>query len=416
MLQKINTTPNPALAARANRTAVLLPPAHGRVTYTSQEDAGARIQHWTRRVSRMNPRGAPDGTGMLLTHLSFSADVVAAAAPWLDAIAAHRTTLGFRAFLRTKTTRAQCKLQGKHGEEKRYPTTAAGIKKVRPLSIHFLGRRIAFGDDAPRLARAERRDIEPMGQYGLSPDGCSAAARKMQIISDTKPEWSHNMTDGVNAYGNLDRAFTAVELEKVATAPGAAPESARQEQHFHAFYMEGAGTTIIQVGRALHSWQQTNGIDQGCTHGNVHYNTSTTRGVVPRVQRAFSPTSFSVIHDDATSACPTVTFSALAPPATFEETTALAIYLANDAARTSTALVAIAEPTADEPNPLPSPPSSSPTTRSSCRPGPRSPWRSRRPSCTSGSDAAASPPPTSSPPTRPAPPPAPPATASQAAS
>ena len=56
-----------------------------------------------------------------------------------------------------------------------------------------------------------------------------------------------------------------------------------QEQHFHAFYMEGAGTTIIQVGRSLHSWQQTNGIDQGCTHGNVHHNTSTTRGVVPSV-------------------------------------------------------------------------------------------------------------------------------------
>ena len=353
LLEKICTAPNPTLAAHANRTATLLPPARGCVSYKSLQDAGERIQHWTRRMSRMNPRGAPDGTGMRLTHMTFSADVAAAYAPWLDAIASHRTTLGFRGFLRTKTTRGQCKLQGGPDEEKRYPTTAAGIKKARPLSTHHIARRVAFGDDVPRIARAERRSLEPMGQYGLSPDGCSAAARKMQIISDTKPEWSHNMTDGVNAYGNLDRAFTAVELEKVATAPGAAPESARQEQHFHAFYMEGAGTTIIQVGRALHSWQQTNGIDQGCTHGNVHYNTSTTRGVVPRVQRAFSPTSFSVIHDDATSACPTVTFSALAPPTTFEETTALAIYLANDAARTSTALVAIAEPTADKPNPLP---------------------------------------------------------------
>ena len=352
MLQKISTTPNPTLAARANRTAVLLPPAHGRITYTSQEDAGARIQHWTRRVSRMNPRGAPDGTGLRLTHLSFSADVVAAAAPWLDAIATHRTTLGFRAFLRTKTARAQCKLQGKSGEEKRYPTTAAGIKKVRPLSIHFLGRRIAFGDDAPRLARAERRDIEPMGQYGLSPDGCSAAARKMQIISDTRPDWSHTMSDGVNAYGNLDRDFTAGVLEETASAPGASAESVRQEQHFHAFYVEGAGRTIIQVGRKLHSHWQWNGIDQGCTHGNVHYNSSTTRGVAPHVHSAFSPISFSFVHDDATSACPTVSYSAHTPPTTFEETTALAIFLADGAKRTTT-FVATAEPTTDKPNALP---------------------------------------------------------------
>ena len=56
LLKKITTTPNPIFETRAARTAELLPPPTGRATYVSLEAAAERVQHWTRRLGRMNER------------------------------------------------------------------------------------------------------------------------------------------------------------------------------------------------------------------------------------------------------------------------------------------------------------------------------------------------------------------------
>jgi len=46
------------------------------------------------------------------------------------------------------------------------------------------------------------------------------------------------MSDGVNAYGNKDRVFSAAVLDKQADSPGASDEAKRQRAHFYAMYVE----------------------------------------------------------------------------------------------------------------------------------------------------------------------------------
>ena len=91
---------------------------------------------------------------------------------------------------------------------------ATEITKVRPLKTHNILRRIVFGFDARLLAKSQRGELEAYGQYGMSPEGCSAAARKLQLNRDLRPAWPHFMSDGINAYGELDREYSAGVLDE----------------------------------------------------------------------------------------------------------------------------------------------------------------------------------------------------------
>ena len=48
------------------------------------------------------------------------------------------------------------------------------------------------------VAKAVRGPLEHLGQYGMSPDGCSAAARKQQLVAD-------DITTFVDAHGGESR-------------------------------------------------------------------------------------------------------------------------------------------------------------------------------------------------------------------
>jgi len=161
------------------------------------------------------------------------------------------------------------------------------------------------------------------------------------------------MSDGINAYGELDREYAANVMDERADKPGAIDAAKRQRLHYYAFYVEGAGVFYIQVKTSLRRHQQHNGIAQGDTHGNLIYNIATTLGVQPVIAKAFRTYTMAIIHDDTTGAAPRTRFSHLTPPRNFEETTALAINLARTAAFTGTATELQAEPTPQAPNPIP---------------------------------------------------------------
>jgi len=161
------------------------------------------------------------------------------------------------------------------------------------------------------------------------------------------------MSDGINAYGELDREYAANVMDERADKPGAIDAAKRQRLHYYAFYVEGAGVFYIQVKTSLRRHQQHNGIAQGDTHGNLIYNIATTLGVQPVIAKAFHTYTMAIIHDDTTGAAPRTRFSHLTPPRNFEETTALAINLARTAAFTGTATELQAEPTPQAPNPIP---------------------------------------------------------------
>ena len=357
ILEKILTEPIQYDHAILQRCAELLPPVNGGASYCTLADRIEGNRRWQRRAARMPTNGQPDGTGLRITHFTASTDILAAYAPWFEAILRHQTTPGLRAFLRSSLARAQCKQQNTTDElgnrTKAYPKTAAEITKVRPLKTHNIIRRIVFGHDARILANQQRTELESYGQYGMSPDGCSAAARKMQLCRDLLPSWTHAMSDGINAYGNLHRPYTAQILDARARAPNASHAAVRQRDHFFAFYVESHGDFYVQVGTELHRHEQHDGIDQGDTHGNLIYNLSTTIGVHPSVATAFQPNSRAIIHDDTTIAAPTTTYSQHPPPRNFEEAKTLSINLANAAAYAGSPFIANPTPSPTHPHKLP---------------------------------------------------------------
>jgi len=357
ILDKIKTEPITYSLRTQQTCAGLFPAVQGGARYINLAAQEEGVTRWLRRTARMPHNGQPDGTGLRITHFTASADIVAAFAVWFEALLQHRTTPALRAFLRKSLARAQCKQQTFTTDDgkqiKRYPKTATEISKVRPLKTHNILRRVVFGFDARLLAKAQRRELEAYGQYGMSPDGCSAAARKLQLNRDLRPEWPHFMSDGINAYGELDREFSAGVLDERADKQGASDAAKRQRIHFYAFYVEGAGVFYIQVGNAMRRRQQCNGIDQGDTHGNLIYNITTTLGVQPKLAMAFHPFTMAIIHDDTTGAAPGVLFSSLTPPRSFEEVTALAINLATTASFTGSPTVLNAAATPHAPHPIP---------------------------------------------------------------
>ena len=296
---KVVSTPNPDLDPTGLPTmaAQLLPQQpHGSARIGDPAKLATVTQHWTRAIAN-HADTMPDGTGLRLTH--FPPSVHQLLAQWLHAISQQRTTAAHRTFQAGKALGGQTKAL----DNGTYPTTAAEVEGVRPLSRHSHIRRIIARDIASPIAIAARPDMEHLSQYGLSRAASEATAQKMQIVRDTRPSWPHFALDCKNAYGTIARIAIARLLYHRYSATRTPLDLAALR--YFLFHYAIPGTTIHQEGAQFISFAQTDGIDQGDGMGNYLFGFTYTAYLVPHLRLRFHTFILAILWDDTTLAAPT---------------------------------------------------------------------------------------------------------------
>ena len=313
---KVHTTPHPSLdPARPDSLPAIasLPPApfpsQARRLEPSQTNQ-ERTQVWTRRLSS-KPRGAPDGTGLTTAVLLLCLSSLAPLAAWLDMLSLGLITPPHRRLLCTLTLGGQvkpCKATG------RYPTTVPAVEAIRPLSRPNVVRRHIARAIARPVTRHRRPLLESLGQYGNSPDGCPAAARRLQLQLDetyrsnrTTQHDAHLPLDIRNAHTTISRTAVRARLAALAARPDSDANDTLTLLFFDLFYS--IPTTCIIVTERAHDTlitiEQHAGLNQGCGIAGYAYNITATHAIHTALHH-FPLTSSTSVHDDTTLCGPIV--------------------------------------------------------------------------------------------------------------
>ena len=275
----------------------LLPSSPGLGSAWIHDDAErARVVNAWRRHLRLNPPGAPDGTGLSGAVLNACTDAFMYLALWLHALLHAKITPRHRTLLATQTLGGKVKPDKQTGQ---LPARAKDATAARPLARCPITRRLVAGFLARLLTRHRREHYQRLFQYGLVPAGLDAAARRHQLHRDLRtPRLASASLDLANAHTTVARIATYYVLA----------EHARRTDHaldfLECLYFLSAyaapSPTLIQVGGDYHRYFQTDALQQGEADASHAFGHVLARLIADHLAPVVPSLVYTLIHDDTT--------------------------------------------------------------------------------------------------------------------
>ena len=259
LLDLVPTAHNPDLDPDSLPTlaASLLPTQPFGRGFAALPDKAAVVESWTKHFAT-TALGAPDGTGLQCKYWPQLPTAWPLLAQCLDAWQRLKITPAHRRLLASGTMGGQAKPDKVTGK---VPSSAEDVMKVRPLKRSPHIRRLLEGKTNGPLTKHARPSLESLRQYGLIPDGLTAAPHRHQMLIDHDPTIPPATIDICNAHTSIARmAVYRLLADRY--------NDTRHYLDHHAvgmflcFYSLPT-VAIFQVGRTFESRLQTDGLDQG---------------------------------------------------------------------------------------------------------------------------------------------------------